>query len=193
MNEEQIRQIISAIQSARRSAPFVLAVEGGSGSGKSTLSRLLAEKLNCPLIHTDDFFLPPKLRTPKRLCEIGGNIHYERLNKEVAEPLRQKKDITYRVFSCRTMDYTKTVPLALPELLILEGVYSMHPAVRDVLSLCLYVEADFDVRIRRIEGRSGKEKLPRFLNEWIPMENRYFDYYKIKEHCDFVITNNEEK
>ena len=37
----------------------------------------------------------------------------------------------------------------------------------------------------RIVG--GEKKLERYKKEWIPLESRYFDTYKIKEQCDVVM------
>ena len=42
-------------------------------------------------------------------------------------------------------------------------------------------------QIERIRVRNGEYMLGRFINEWIPMENRYFDYFGIKNKCHFTI------
>ena len=44
---------------------------------------------------------------------------------------------------------------------------------------------------RRILRRNGPDLHQRFLREWIPMENRYFQEMKIQERCDFVFRSNE--
>ena len=69
----------------------VLAIDGMCGAGKSSLSELLCGLCPCSLVRADDFFLPPRLRTPERLSEPGGNIHYERFLSEVVTPLLAKK------------------------------------------------------------------------------------------------------
>ena len=53
----------------------VIAIEGRCGSGKTTLADILSELFEATVIHMDDFFLPPSLRTAQRLNEAGGNIH----------------------------------------------------------------------------------------------------------------------
>ena len=69
----------------------VLAIDGMCGAGKSSLSELLCGLCPCSLVRADDFLLPPRLRTPERLSEPGGNIHYERFLSEVVTPLLAKK------------------------------------------------------------------------------------------------------
>lgn len=195
MNESFLQKILTPIQEKIPTvpAPFVISIEGGSGTGKTTVARALQERLCCQVIHTDDFFLPPELRSKQRLSQPGGNVHYERLNEQVAEPLRCGKEIAYRVFSCHSMAYTETIRFPLPAVLIIEGVYSAHPAIQDILSFRLFLDADFDQRIKRIEQRGDKEKLPRFLKEWIPMENRYFEFFSVRKNSDLLLLNKEEE
>ena len=52
----------------------VIAIDGMAASGKSTLAARLAEELDGCVIHMDDFFLPPELRTQERLSSPGGNV-----------------------------------------------------------------------------------------------------------------------
>jgi len=41
---------------------------------------------------------------------------------------------------------------------------------------------------RRILKRNGPEMHRRFLNEWIPLENRYFQALAIADKCDLVFS-----
>lgn len=73
--------------------PIVIAIDGPCAAGKSTLAKKLAEEIDGQVVHMDDFFLPGRLRTPARLREPGGNVHYERFQEEVLAPiLAQKKE-----------------------------------------------------------------------------------------------------
>lgn len=56
--------------------PFLFAIDGRCGAGKSTLALWLRESLAkqalpCLLFRMDDFFLPPEMRTAKRLSVPG--------------------------------------------------------------------------------------------------------------------------
>lgn len=65
----------------------VAAIDGNAAAGKSTLAARIAAffapRCSVNVFHMDDFFLPGALRTPERLAEPGGNVHYERFQDEV--------------------------------------------------------------------------------------------------------------
>lgn len=102
----------------------VIAIDGMAASGKSTLAARLAEELDGCVIHMDDFFLPPELRTQERLSSPGGNVHYERFEAEVAEALRSGRDFEYGVFDCSRMEITASRRIKAGGLVIVEGAYA---------------------------------------------------------------------
>lgn len=82
---EAIKNIID--RSLSEQGRLILSIDGCCSSGKTTLANRLAADCGGDLIHADDFFLPPALRTQKRLQEPGGNIHYERFYDQIIAPL----------------------------------------------------------------------------------------------------------
>ncbi|MCQ2735969.1 MAG: hypothetical protein MJ234_01965, partial [bacterium] len=87
----------------------------------------LSERLSCPIIKTDDFFLQPFQRTPESLNEPGGNIDYERFIEEAIKPATKRADFSYRQFSCTEMKLKKEKRIPYSDFLIIEGTYSHHP------------------------------------------------------------------
>src|SRR5690554_100775 len=63
--------------------PVYLAIEGRSGAGKTSLAKIIGSRYDCNIFHMDDFFLRPGQKTLERLAEVGGNIDYERLSKDL--------------------------------------------------------------------------------------------------------------
>lgn len=167
--------------------PFTLALDGPASSGKTTLAALLSEVLNAPVIHMDDFFLPPALRTEARFEEPGGNVHYERFIDEVLPKLKSPEAFTYRRFDCSVMELGPYIPVAAADYRIVEGSYSHHPVFGDYADLRIYLTVSSDEQEARILLRNGPEMLKRFRNEWIPMENRYFETFEIEKHADTVL------
>jgi uridine kinase len=164
-----------------------LAVEGGSASGKTTLADMLHKIYGCAVIHTDDFFLQPHQRTAERYSQAGGNLDRERLLEEVLAPLAAGKAVRYRRFDCGTMTLGHWEDLPDTPLTVIEGAYSMHPALADFYDLSVFLEVSKEMQERRLAQRNSPAMAQRYLNEWIPMEKRYFDVYDIKRRCDLVL------
>lgn len=163
-----------------------VAIDGGSASGKTTLAGLLAEIYDCNVFHMDDFFLPQERKTPERLSEPGGNVDYERFADEVSSRLEIGSGFSYRPYDCKTGRYKDAVLVSFKALNIVEGVYCLHPALGDIYDLKLFLKTDEDTQLTRIRQRSGEAMLKRFVTEWIPLENIYFEALDIEQSCDLI-------
>ena len=167
----------------------VLALDGDCASGKTTLSGLLAPLYDCNVLHMDDFFLPFALRTPDRLAQPGGNVHYERFRAEVLAGLIAGGPYGFGAFNCHTGETIRQVVQPKP-VTIIEGSYALHPAFEaDYTSLhavrALLTSSPAQQRAR-ILRRNGPVLLRRFESEWIPLEKRYFEAYH-KTRQDLLI------
>ncbi len=167
---------------------LLIAIEGSCASGKTTLSKCFEEKFDCNIIHMDDFFLPFEKRSEERMKEIGGNIDYERFFNEVVSNIKNDVSFSYGKFSCSEGKINETIELIPKKLTVIEGVYSMHPKFGDAYDLKIFIDIDEETQLKRLKNRSP-EKLERFIKEWIPMENSYFEKFGIKEKCDIVLVN----
>ncbi len=152
----------------------IVAIDGKCTSGKTTLAAKLAEVYDCNVFHMDDFFLRPEQRTPQRYAEIGGNVDYERFMDEVLTPLKAGHAFSYRPFDCKTFTLAEAVCVTPKKLNIIEGTYSHHPYFHDPYDLKILLTVDEETQRRRIMQRPAFLH-KRFFEEWIPMENRYFD------------------
>ncbi len=144
-------------------------------------------RFDCNIIPMDDFFLPPSLRTAKRLAEPGGNVHYERFKDEIMQPLQNGSPISYLPFCCSRMDYGSRVTLPLKPFTVIEGSYCMRPEFRGLYDYSVFLSCSYEQQINRIRSRNGKEMLKNFIEKWIPMENTYFDAFQVKENCNVTI------
>lgn len=183
--------VFAAIDEFMRSESeqFTIAVDGNSGAGKSALANLLESVYDCNVFHMDDFFLTPEMRTEERLNEAGGNVDYLRFYDEVIKGLETGKEFSYRRFDCQLLEYIPAVPVKPKRLNIVEGSYSMHPKLIDHFDFKIFLQLNEAKQNRRILARNGQEMYERFINEWIPMEEKYFKELKIKEKCDLIIAS----
>ena len=75
-----------------------------------------------------------------------------------------------------------------PPLVLVEGVYALHPALRDFYRLRIFLEAPWPVRRARLLDRGGPELLARFQGEWVPLEDRYFQACRVRDCCQLVLS-----
>ena len=163
-----------------------IALDGPCATGKSTLAQWLSRQLNCPVLHMDDFFLRPEQRTPERFAEPGGNVDRERFEAEVLKPLASGKAVRYRPWDCHTGDFATSRSVEPAALTVVEGSYSMHPALRGYYDLTMCLIVDPSERLRRLEARNPR-MLQRFIDEWIPLENRYFESTNTQGSADLLV------
>ena len=166
---------------------IIIAIDGGSASGKTTLSDILAKRYEVTVFHMDDFFLQKHQRTKERLAEVGGNIDRERFIKEILLPISKKEIINYHKFDCSTFTLSETFTIEPMNIIIIEGVYSFHPEFVNFYDLKIFLDISSKYQQVRVINRNSEYIANRYFNEWIPLENKYFNTFKIKEKADILI------
>ena len=172
---------------ASLAAPALLAVDGRCGSGKSTLAQHIAEVLECPVFHLDDFFLPPALRTEERLSQPGENVHHERFLEEILQPFHAGRTVRFCPFDCSTCTLGNAVEVSPAPFAVAEGSYALHPSLRRYYAASVFVTCAPDVQRARIAARSGEDSLQAFDAKWIPLEEAYFAAYDIPSLANRVL------
>ena len=170
----------------------IIAIDGRAASGKTTGALALAEFLGAGVVHMDDFFPPPALRTPERMNKPGGNIHHERFAAEVLPFLRGENAFSYRIFDCSRMEFYGEREVAASPWRVVEGAYSCHPMLGAYMDLRVFSDVAPDMQLARIEARNGTEKAADFAAKWIPLEEAYLKAFQIKEHAHTVIAVGSE-
>lgn len=178
--------MIQADERILQNGSAVIVLDGPCGSGKTTLAKLLSELYEVSPIAMDGFFLPPAMRTPERLDQPGGNVHFERFLSEVLKPLQAGQNFVYGRFSCQTRRLTPSIHKAAP-VTIIEGSYSHHPAFEEAYAhlnaLRVFVCVDEEEQLRRLRQRNPR-MFESFLKHWIPLEKKYFEAYDSKARAD---------
>mgnify|MGYP002735701231 FL=1 len=184
---QNVQAVIERIERVytERERVFV-AIDGPCTSGKTTLATVLQRRFGGNVLHMDDFFLRPEQRTPERFAEPGGNVDRERFEDEVLAPLAAGKITQYRPWDCHTGDFAASHNVEPARLTIVEGSYSMHPALRGYYDLMICLTIDSGEQLRRLEARNPR-MLQRFIDEWIPLENRYFASTEPRTAADLLV------
>lgn len=165
----------------------LFAIDGNSASGKTTLAAQLARYYDANVFHTDDFFLRPEQRTPKRFAQPGGNMDRERFALEVLEPLSHGHTVQYRCWDCATLSMQPAVTILPKTLNIIEGAYCMHPELEKYYHLSIFLHITPEAQRARLAKRESPEKLSAFLTRWLPLEQQYFDILQPQKRCTRVL------
>lgn len=167
--------------------PIIITIDGRCASGKSTMAQILAEVTGAGIVHMDDFFLPPGLRTEERLAQPGGNVHYERFREEILPFLQEKSAWSYRRFDCSRMELGELRMVAESPVRVVEGAYSNHPIFGEYADVKVFSDVAPEKQLERIASRDGEDILPMFKERWIPMEESYFSAYGIREKATIIV------
>jgi uridine kinase len=188
----QFQQLYNKIDKLLKLKEYVIvAIDGMSAAGKSFFANILKETYSCNVIAMDSFFLRPIQRTPERFAKPGGNIDYERFYEEVILPLKSGGSFSYRPFDCKSQNLAEPITVSVNPLTVIEGVYSMHPKFTKscptsrIYDASIFMTVDESLQRQRLLTRNP-DLYERFINEWIPLENNYFEHFKIQEKCEFL-------
>lgn len=175
MNDTQLTALCEKLEKLLSEKDrVVVGIDGCCAAGKTTLAEKLSERFDCNVFHMDDFFLRPEQRTTERFAEVGGNVDYERFHDEVTVPLLTGGSFSYRPFDCRTMTLTEPVGVQPKALNIIEGTYSLHPYNAAAIDFSVFLGIDEALQRERILKRPAHLH-EKFIELWIPMEQRYFE------------------
>ena len=175
----------------RAEKPVTFALEGGSASGKSTFAELFQKVYDGNVFHMDDFFLQPHQRTPQRLAVPGENVDWERFRETVLLPLSRGETVAYQRFDCHSLALLEPVMMPPKPVNLVEGVYSLHPALREFYGFSAFLAIPPEEQRARVLRRNEPATAERYFSTWIPLENRYFETLHIRETAEMVLSAGE--
>jgi uridine kinase len=160
----------------------LVAIDGPAGSGKTTFARRLSGALTqagsrAPQVHVDD------------LLAGWGDLatFWPRLERWVLDPLRRGAEAAYRIYDWHAEAFREEwTTLAVPDVLIVEGVSSARAVVRPELTLSVYLVAERDVRLARGIERDGEALRPNWLR-WMTEEDEHFARDDTMAHADLLV------
>jgi uridine kinase len=145
----------------------LVAIDGPSGAGKTVFAERLAERLNAPVVHTDD------------LLDGWGDqfTFWARLEDKVLQPLRNGRIAEYRRYRWDPPGFGgEAVRIEPAGVIVMEGVSSARRVIRPELSLAVFITAPQQLRWTRVLARDGTADVafPAYLERWRAAEDRHF-------------------
>jgi uridine kinase len=173
------------------SATPLVGIDGRGGSGKSTLARELAARLaDAAVVEFDDFYRSAAeraARTAEGDAEIGGDFDWRRLRDQVLEPLAAGTPGRYQRYDWDRDELAEWHDAPAVGVVLVEGNYVIRPELRRYYDLRIWVEAPYGVRLARGIARDGEEARARWVEEWMPEEDRYVDAMRPADHADVLV------
>ena len=154
-----------------RSTTLLVGVDGAGGSGKSTLAATLSDKI----ISMDDFVTAP-----------WEWFDFERLRREVIEPLRRDEAAHYRRMDWGDAELKEWHVVEPGGVVVVEGVAALERRLRDDYDYRVWVETPPEICLRRGLERDGPEALHKW-EAWSDKEQRYWDEQRPRDVADVIV------
>jgi uridine kinase len=192
--EDAIVDAIQQLRAARR-PPILVAIDGRSGSGKSTLASRVAARVGGTVVESDDFYSGgADADWEQRSVEekVRDCIDWRRLKTEALDPLLAGRSATWHPFNFETGVglAEHTVSSEPSDVIILDGVYSARPELRDIVDFTVLVEVPDDLaRRHRLVAREGQTVMNSWHALWDEAEDYYFTQIRPSSSFDLVATS----
>jgi len=192
VDDADLEQVINSISSiSRKQKTLLVGIDGCGGSGKSTLADKM--KMDCTdvtIVHMDDFYLPSPqhIKGPPEEKPIGADFDWERMLKDVIEPLRQNKEGCYQRYDWEKDNLSEWHTVPIGGIVVIEGVYSLRNELVDKYDHTIWVDCPRDVRLSRGLARDGENARDMWINNWMVSEDLYVEAHKPLDRVDLVVT-----
>ena len=154
----------------------LVCVDGPSGSGKTTLAEeIVALRPGSPLVHMDDLF-PGWSGLPLVDAQLDGLLR----------PLARGQAGSYRRWDWHGDEWAETHVVHPAPLLVIEGVGAGSAGTADLVTVLVWVEAAYDVRMARGIARDGESFAPHW-HRWAEDEAAHFTRHATRERADLVL------
>jgi len=178
---------------------LVIGIAGGSGSGKTTLLKNIIGTFGpaITVISHDNYYKRHDEMTYEERCKLNYDepaaLETDLMVRQL-EQLRRGEEILCPVYDFTVHNRSDETILIKPErVIIVEGILIFeNEALRDLMDIKIFVDADADIRIcRRIKrdvnkrGRSLESVITQYQETVKPMHEKYVE--PSKKYADIVV------
>ncbi len=154
----------------------LICIDGPAGAGKTTLAAQVAVLAPATIIHMDDLY-----EGWDGLPSIGAQLG------SLLEPLSRNQAGSYRRYDWLAGAFAETVTVSPAELLVLEGVGSGAAAHSSLHTVLVWLDAPYEVRMRRGLQRDGDTFAPHW-EAWAKAESDLFAAQRTRERADLAFS-----
>jgi phosphoribulokinase len=171
--------------------PVTVGIDGQGGSGKSTLARELAQNLalSAAIVQGDDFYSDTSAREKSLLTPEEGYEKYfdwRRLESEVIRSTRGgAATLRYQRYDWNIAEMGEWTEIPMPEVVIIEGVYSLRPELRHGFDVTIFVHTNESTRLLRQKERGENSMF--WINRWTAASEFYVTSEGPWEWVDFIL------
>jgi len=175
---EQIKELLPKL-TPKCGQSVVITIDGPAGSGKTTLAKELTQaNRNSYTVHMDDLYEGWGQTLTPKLTEKLLNLLTE---------VRDKNLIRFTPFNWVENKMAAVVEHPAPYFLILEGVGSGQSAIRDLVSLALWIEVLPEVGLERVIKRDGPA-VAQLMPTFLLLQGAHFEKEATKKSADYRLS-----
>ena len=154
----------------------LVSIDGPAGAGKTSLAdEVAALAPGAVVIHMDDLY-----EGWDGLPEVGRQL------AGLLRPLADCLPGSYRRYDWDAGAFAETVTVEPTDLLVLEGVGSGCRMHDDLIGVLVWVDAPYDLRMRRGIERDGQAFAPHW-KAWAEAEKVLFSRHHTRQRADLVV------
>ncbi|PUZ46406.1 hypothetical protein GQ55_7G074800 [Panicum hallii var. hallii] len=180
---------VQAIQALleNKGYPVIVGIGGPSGSGKTSLAQKMANIIGCEVVSLESYYKPEQVRDYK--YDDYSSLDIALLTKNIME-IRNSHKAEVPCFDFENFSRKGFKELQVSEesgVVIFEGVYTLHPAIRKLLDLWIAVvggvHSHLIARIQRDKNRAGFSiSQTEIMTTVFPLFQQYIEPHLVHAH-----------
>lgn len=176
-------ELIAALSDLCKDVPQpIIAIDGPAGAGKTTLAHdialALARRYSITEIHMDDLYDGWEKALSPQLTDVL---------KDLVCAHKASTPISISMYNWNVGNFSPATLLKESELLILEGVGSGQLAIRDSLSVLIWIDIEDLQGMTRVLERDGLA-IETQMHKWLVTQKQHFASQGTQNAADFVLT-----